>query len=309
MSREPLTSSEDPHDGPAQRTSAAVNWLIAINLAVYFIQLTVVTPTDVQLAFGFQRENLGHQWWTIGTYMFVHRGFWHLALNVYGLWLFGPRLERRWGSSEFVRYYLFCGVGGWFAHLAFVGSDSALIGASAAVLGVLLAYAALWSDERVFALATIPMTVRWLATLVGVGIVASGMASGKGSGTIDYLAHLGGLVAGVLYLRATSAVNLDRLRRGVLAVPDEPDDMPPRAVPRTLPRSRTRDRESIDEVVARSNATVAERSPSRRATPEPLTDLAALDNVLDKISAHGLASLSRDERRLLDEASRRLRDP
>jgi membrane associated rhomboid family serine protease len=308
MSQVPLTSPEYPHDTPAQRITTAVKWLIAINLAVYFIQLTVVKPTDVQLALGFQKENLGHQWWTIGTYMFVHEGFWHLALNIYALWVFGPRLEQRWGSSEFVRYYLFCGVGGWFAHLAFVGGDSVFTGASAAVLGVLVAYATLWPDEPVFAFATVPTTVRWLATLVGITIIGSGMASAKGPGGIDYLAHLGGLVAGVLYLRATAAVNLGHLRRGVLSVPDEPDEAPPRAVPRTLPRSRTRDRESIDEVVARSNATVAERSTSRHSAPEAQTDLAALDRVLDKISAHGLASLSRDERRLLDEASRRLRD-
>jgi membrane associated rhomboid family serine protease len=313
MGQAPQTSPEYSHDTPAQRITPAIKWLIAINLAVYFIQLTVVKPADVQLALGFQKENLGHQWWTIGTYMFVHEGFWHLALNMYALWLFGPRLEQRWGSSEFVRYYLFCGVGGWFAHLAFVGGDSTLTGASGAVLGVLLAYVSFWPDERVFAFATIPTTVRWLVTLMGVTIIGSGMASARGPGGIDYLAHLGGLVAGLLYLRATAAVNLGRLRRGVLAVPDEPDDAPPRAVPRTLPRSRTRDRESIDEVVARSNATVAERSPSRHAAPEPQADLAALDKaldkVLDKISAHGLASLSRDERRLLDEASRRLRDP
>ena len=85
----------------APRITPAVQWLIAINVAVYFVQLAILKPGDVQLALGFQTKNLGHQWWTIGTYMFVHAGFWHLALNMYTLWLFGPRIEWKWGAREF----------------------------------------------------------------------------------------------------------------------------------------------------------------------------------------------------------------
>ena len=302
-----MTSPEHGVDTPP-RVTTIVSWIIAINVALFFIQLTVVKSNDVQQVLGFHKENLGHQWWTLGTFMFVHQGIWQLALNMYALWLFGPRLERRWGSWEFARYYLFCGLGGWFAHLAFVGGDSVLVGSSAAVLGLLLATVAVWPDEPVMVLRTIPSTMRWLAIAAGVAAIGTGMAVTNGSGGLAYLAHLGGLASGALYLRATAAVNLGRLRRGVLSVPDEPDDSPPRAVPRTLPRSRSRERENIDEVVARSNATVAKRESPRRAVPEVLTDLAALDKVLDKISAEGLGSLSRDERKLLDDASQRLRD-
>jgi rhomboid family protein len=286
----------------------AVRWLIAINVAVFFIQLTLVRETYVQAWLGFRQENLGHQWWTIGTYMFVHTGFWQLALNIYALWLFGPRVEWRWGTKEFVRYYLFCGLGGWFAHLALVGGDTVLTGASAAVLGVLAAYATLWSDERVFLFGVLPSTVRWVAVLMGGIILTLGMSGVDGPGGPAYLAHLGGVLAGILYFRATASVNLGRLRQGVSPVPDEPDDVPPRAVPRALPRSRGRERETIDDVVARSNATIAKRSSVRPTVPDPPVDFAALDKVLDKISSQGIESLSRDERTLLDEASRRLRD-
>jgi membrane associated rhomboid family serine protease len=308
MSEIPATSPNQAPDTPTPRITRAVRWLIWINIAVFFVQLTLVGPADVQLALGFRQENLGHQWWTIGTYMFVHAGFWQLALNMYALWLFGARVEWRWGSREFVRYYLFCGLGGWFAHLALVGGEPVLTGSSAAVLGVLLAYATLWPDERVLVFGLMPTTVRWLVVLMGGIILAFGMADASGPGGVAYLAHLGGVAAGVLYLRTTAAVNLGRLRQGVLPVPDEPDDVSPRAVPRALPRSRARERENIDDVVARSNAAVAKRSSPRPAAQEPSVDLAALDKLLDKISAHGLGSLSRDERSILDEASRRLRD-
>jgi membrane associated rhomboid family serine protease len=294
-------------DESAPRLMSAVQWLIAVNVFVYFVQLTVLKPSDVQGALGFQTKDLGHQWWTIGTYMFVHGGFWHLALNMYTLWLFGPRVERKWGAREFLRFYLFCGLGGWFAHLVFVPGDTLLIGASAAVFGVMLAYASLWPDEQLFVFGVIPTTVRWLVIFVGVLNILGGITTTGAQSGVAYLAHAGGLAAGWLYLRMTAAVSLSRLRQGVSPVPDEPEDTPPRAVPRTLPRSRARERDNIDDVVARSNAVVAKRTTSPRAIREPQAELAALDQVLDKISAHGLGSLTSEERRLLSEESKRRR--
>jgi hypothetical protein len=92
----------------------------------------------------------------------------------------------------------------------------------------------------------------------------------------------------------------------VSPVPDEPEDVPPRAVPRT--RARERERDNIDDVVARSNEAVSKRSTaSPRAERTKQTELTALDRVLDKISAQGLESLTSDERRLLSEESKRRR--
>jgi hypothetical protein len=216
-------------------------------------------------------------------------------------------VERKWGAREFLRFYLFCGLGGWFAHLVFVPGDSLLIGASAAVFGVMLAYASLWPDEQLFVFGVIPTTVRWLVIFVGVLNIVGGITTTGAQSGVAYLAHAGGLAAGWLYLRMTAAVNLGRLRQGVSPVPDEPEDVPPRAVPRTLPRSRARERDNIDDVVARSNAVVAKRTTSPRATRGPQAELAALDQVLDKISAHGLGSLTSEERRLLSEESKRRR--
>ncbi len=307
MSEESPTYDVRPQDAPAPRLTSAVQWLIAINVAVYFIQLTVLKPSDVQSALGFQTKDLGHQWWTIATYMFVHGGFWQIALNMYALWIFGPRVEWKWSSREFVRYFLFCGLGGWFAHLAFVPGDSLLIGASAAVFGVMLAYASLWPDEQVFVFGVIPTTVRWLVIFVGVLNIAGGITQSGPTGGVAYLAHAGGLAAGWLYLRMTAAVNLNRLREGVSQVPDEPDDVPPRAVPRALPRSRARERENIDDVVARSNEALAKQSAPRRTARAPQPSATALDQILDKISAQGLASLTPEERQLLSEESKRRR--
>lgn len=302
----PVYETQTPAES-APRITPVVQWLIAANLFVYFVQLTLLKATDVQSALGFETKNLGHQWWTIGTYMFVHGGFWHLALNMYTLWLFGPRVEWKWGGREFLTFYLFCGLGGWFAHLAFVPGDSLLIGASAAVFGVMLAYATLWPNEQLFLFGVIPTTVRWLVVFVGALNIVEGLSIEGPAGGVAYFAHVGGFAAGWLYLRMAASVSLNRLRSGVLPVPDEPEDVPPRAVPRAMPRSRARERENIDDVVARSNAAVAKRSPASHAARAPQGEPTALDRLLDKISAQGLESLTAEERRLLVEESKRRR--
>ena len=294
-----------PDDTERPRLTPAVQWLIAINVAIYFLQSTVVLPADMQNALGFKAVDFGNQsYWTIFTYMFVHGGLWHLAVNMYSLWLFGPRVEHAWSAREFTRFYVICGLGGWFAHLLFV-RNSLLIGASAAVLGVMLAYAMRWPDDEIHLFGVIPLKVKWLVAIMALVDLVSGM-TGRDTG-VAYMAHLGGLAAGWLYLRTSSVTSIDRLRQRVSQIPDVPDETP-RAIPRSMPRSREKTQE-VDEIVAKSKAVMARRpvapvpvqpKPAPRTTDE-------LDLVLDKISQQGLDSLTSDERRLLEEMSKRLR--
>jgi membrane associated rhomboid family serine protease len=296
---------------PSRRMGAAVAWLLGLNVAVYFLQVTVASPDDMFAVLGFHSRDLGalgRAWWTIGTYMFVHGGFWHLVLNMYTLWLFGPRVEAAWTASEFARFYLFCGIGGWFLHL-FMAGDSVLIGASAAVMGVMLAYATLWPHDTVYLFGLVPMSVRWLMLLVVLMNLLGGISASPGSG-IAYLAHLGGLGAGWLYLRTSARVSLAGVRRHVEPVPDLPEEELPRAVPKSHRPPRGHD---ADDAVARSKAMTARRNtaakPQRPEAPAPAVDpdAATLNRVLDKISATGLASLSPEELQLLDAASKRRR--
>ncbi len=292
------------------RLTRAVQWLIAINVAIYFLQLTVVGERNMLPALGFQADDLSHSWWTIVTYMFVHQGFWHLALNLYTLYIFGPRVEHAWSAGEFTKFYIVSGLGGWLFHLIFA-RDSLLVGASAAIYGVTLAYATNWPDDEVLLFGVLPIKVKWLvALLVGVNLIGGMAAAGPGSG-VAYLAHLGGLAAAALYLRsAGTGASLDRLKQHVSSIPDHPDE-PQRAVPRST-RSREQ-RGGIDEIVARSNAAVSRAEQQQQPTPPPVrADVATrsgdLDAVLDKISQHGIDSLTSGERRLLEDMSRELRD-
>lgn len=299
-------------DRLSPRLTGVVGWAVALVLAVQFLQLTLFQATDVQAALGFRRGDLDiGRWWSVLTYQLAH-GSPALALtNVYVMLLAGPRLERFWGGRRFLAFLLLAGVGGWMLHL-FVGGGAPLLGASASAFAVLGATAMRWGDEEFTLAGGLTIRGRWLCALLGAMLLLLGLRSLPGGGA-PFVAHLGGLAAAWLFMRATQVLLVERFREGVSAVPDDPpEDQPPRAVPKTLPRSRARDRDTIDDVVARSNAAAARRgAASRRRTPPgspPQTAVPDLDTILDKISAEGIERLTEDERRVLDDHSRRLRD-
>jgi len=294
------------YDAPqSPRMTRAVQWLLALNIGIYFLQLTLFGSDAVYSALALDPARFPAAWWTLVTYMFVHAWLAHLAFNMFTLWMFGPRLEQEWGTRSFVQFYIWCGIGGAIAHLVFA-RHSSVIGASGAISGVLVAYALRWPDEEVYLFGVIPMKSRWLvAALLGMNIVFALSPSSR----IDWTAHVGGMAFGWIFLKLYAVGGINRVRGWVSAVPDESEDMP-RAVPRN--RSPMRDRSgSVDEVVARSNAMVLRQSKPVQHVPKhetPKEYAARVNRVLDKISQQGIDSLTRDERRLLEEMSRKLRE-
>jgi membrane associated rhomboid family serine protease len=293
----------DTPDSP--RMTPAVQWLLALNIGVYFLQLTLFGPDALYSALALDPARMPGSWWTVVTYMFVHAWLAHLAFNMFTLWMFSPRLEQEWGTRPFVLFYLWCGVGGAIAHLIFA-QHSAVIGASGAISGVLVAYAIRWPDEEVYLFGVIPMKSRWLIlAMLGMNTIFALSPNSR----IDWTAHVGGMAFGWIFLKLYTAGGISRVKGWVSAVPDESEDMP-RAVPRG--RQPTRDRSSgVDEVVARSNAIALRESKPLQHVPRqetPKEYAAKVNRVLDKISQQGIASLTRDERRLLEEMSRKLRD-
>lgn len=291
---------------PTGRLTPAVKALIAINVVVLFIgQWTMVKYPDVVASLGFTSSALPDRWWTVATYMFVHAGLWHLAANMYGLYLFGPRLEQQWGTRRFAWFYFVCGLGGVVVQLLFIRAGI-LVGSSAAVFGVMTAYAMQWPDDELYLMFVLPMRVRTLVVGLFVFNLVMGVAGtgDAGGANIAYFAHIGGVIAAYIYIRMAATAGMDQVRQRVANLPDA--DEPPRAIPRNLPRRERGD--EVDDIVAKSKAIAAKRavtlSPSRRR--EGRAD--ELNRVLDKISEHGIDSLTSDERKVLEEMSKRLRD-
>lgn len=221
--------------------------------------------------------------WGIVTYMFLHGDIWHLLFNMLVLFFFGPPLEGRWGGKDFVVYYFVCGLGG--VALSFLFAPYWIVGASAAIYGIMLAFAMAWPDAPIYVWGIFPVKARWLvAFLFVVSVLGAVGAAGDG---VAHFAHLGGLLTGFLYLKRDW-----RPRPGVSRV----GSGRPAARVVTLPREERKG--------ASAGAAPPERQGRGRGE-EALLD--EVDRILDKISAHGMASLTPEERRLLDEVSRRHR--
>ncbi len=293
---------------PAQPSARFTRALVVLSAGLAFLQLTILAPGDVVSGLGFSTRDLGTRWWAIATFTFVNTSIWPLLVNVGVLATFGAELERRWGTAEFLRYYMVCALGAWVAHAAAVSTPVALSGAAAPAMGSLLAFAAMVGHGGLFRIGSLTLSAGWLAAGGSAIVLATGVAAAGAAGATAYLAHVGGIVAGWAYLKAASSISFGRLRDSVSPVSDEEEEEgPPRIVPRAQPRVQRHE----DDVVARSNAAVAREAEARRAPTsafDEVRDPATLDRVLDKISQQGIESLTADERKLLDDLSRRLRD-
>jgi membrane associated rhomboid family serine protease len=172
-----------------------VKRLIAANVIVFFLQLTMPAITN-QLVF--VPSAIVTRPWTVITYMFLHGGFGHIFFNMLGLFFFGPRLESRLGSDHFVILYFVSGLTGALLS-AILAPHAAILGASAAVFGVMLGFAYFWPRDLIFIWGILPIQARWFVVIMTLFSLYSGVR-GSTMGVADF-AHLGGFVGAFLYLR------------------------------------------------------------------------------------------------------------
>ena len=146
---------------------------------------------------------------TVFTSMFLHGGFLHLAGNMLYLWIFADNVEDSMGHGRFILFYALCGVAAALAQAApELGSTIPMIGASGAVSGILGAYVLLYPHARILVvvpLVVILYTLR-LRAIVVLGIwfaiqLMSSLAAPAVGGGVAFRAHLGGFIAGVLFIR------------------------------------------------------------------------------------------------------------
>lgn len=137
------------------------------------------------------------------TYMFLHGGFGHLFFNMFALWMFGRTLEYELGSRRFIIYYLVCGVGAALIQMLvawLTGElDIVLIGASGAVMGVLLAFGVMHPNE-VLIMFPIPVPVKAKWFVIGYAALELFYGATGRAADIAHFAHVGGMLWGYLLL-------------------------------------------------------------------------------------------------------------
>ena len=169
----------------------------------------------------------------IFTHMFTHAGIFHILFNMFSLWVFGRTLEAVWGSKKFLTFYLVCGIGAAAAHMivAYFQYEKVLgmiemmkatgqteyldivqsgayyaVGASGAVMGVMVAFAYLFPNtELMLFFPPIPIKAKWLI-LIMIGFDLFG-GLGKTSDGVAHWAHLGGAAVGFILVYIWNKTN------------------------------------------------------------------------------------------------------
>jgi membrane associated rhomboid family serine protease len=142
--------------------------------------------------------------WQLVTYGFLHGGLTHVLFNMFALYMFGPDIERLFGTRFFTLYYFGCVVSAGICHLvvtAWMGADPApTVGASGAIFGLLLAFGWYFPQRRILLLfPPIPLPARVFVAIYGVLELVLGV-TGTARG-VAHFAHLGGMLGGWLMIQ------------------------------------------------------------------------------------------------------------
>ncbi len=260
----------------------AVKGLLIANVGVFVLQQ--LFPGFLEYWFAFDtRLGINHfQIWRFATYMFLHSGLSHIMFNMFGVWIFGTQVEALWGKRTFLIFYLVCGLGGsiLFGLFDLLGSGhGAMLGASGAVMGLLLAYGMSFPNNLIFLMGIIPIKAKYLVVLYGL----MDLLSIPQSDGVAHMAHLGGLLAGFIFIQITIPGLSKQMFRGS-------------SLSSKWKNAQTRRRMKV----VRPDQSSTEDKNSRGQT-----DQKRIDSILDKISRDGLQSLTDEEQELLRRAGRK----
>lgn len=169
----------------------ATQVLIAANVVVY--GLTLISADRLITDYGMLGVAIASgEWWRLLTAPFLHAGLWHVGLNMLALWVLGGVVEPLIGRWRFVAVYAVSALGGTVASYAFSSPVVFSVGASGAVFGLLGA--------------TLVVMRRLNRDVSGVvALLLVNVAIGFAIPSIDWRAHLGGLLAGALVTAAMVA--------------------------------------------------------------------------------------------------------
>lgn len=222
--------------------------------------------------------------WQLLTYQFLHGAWWHLAGNMLGLWLCGRFVEGVYGARKMVWFFLLCGLGGGVLHVLFgllmpVPWGREVVGASAGTMGLLAAFCLMEPDAMVLVMFVLPVRTRYF--LIFILAISAFFTIVPADRSVAHPAHLGGLLTGMAIVR--------------YGFPKLP------AFLQFGGRSRGgRSRAGAPSWMVQSDD----------ATPRPGSGQdfisTEVDPILEKISTHGIHSLTERERKILEAARSRM---
>jgi membrane associated rhomboid family serine protease len=270
---------------------SAVATLVVINVAVFVAELFTTARgagSWVEQHLALQPDLFQHPWqaWQLLTYGFVHEvsnGLpWHIIFNMFGLWMFGTAVEGIYGRREFYKLYISLIIlSGFFNTVVEMmsGHPAPLIGASGGVVGVAVIFACHFPQRLIYIYGIIPVPA---LVFVGLFVLFEFLQTADRTSNVAHWAHLGGAAFGFLYFR--TGWSLFRIWPGSWSL--------------RMPRRRTKLRVHDEDDTGDSDQPPDDYLTTGRIQKR-------VDELLEKISREGEASLTDEERQFLAEASRR----
>ena len=251
------------------------------------------TLTDYISYYGAFMPRVPLEFWRYVTYMFIHFDFMHFFFNMLMLWMFGSEVAEWMGTRHFISMYFFCGI---FAALfsffmCLLGlTNNPIIGASGALMGVFVAYYKFFPERMILMFFVIPMRIKhamWVMIALDILFANSG-------DMIAHFAHLGGVVAGFIYMAV--------FQNGPKVLYHSPLS----AIFRLFsgnPEKYSRDRRSG----SRSYSRDSEEPEVLEGEVFYVDEQKRMDEILKKVERSGIQSLSESEREFLLKAGDKLR--
>jgi len=186
--------------------SLSLNTVFIIINVVAFFAFTILISTKVLSidSIAIKPSNIlqGKYLWTFLTSMFMHGGFFHLAVNMLSLFFVGSLVEKIIGRKRYFLFYILSGIlaGVFFVLLSLIFTSdlsSYAVGASGALFGLIGLLMLLTPNLPVYVM-FIPIPVKMKYAAPGM-LVILWLISVAGNVSIGNTAHLGGLIVGLLY--------------------------------------------------------------------------------------------------------------
>jgi membrane associated rhomboid family serine protease len=247
--------------------------LLGLNAAAFIFQL-VLTSWNREFVLeylGLCDRGISQAYaWQFFTAPLLYNNIWHFAANMLVLYFIGRDVEAIIGQRQFLFLYLFGAFSGELGHLFLMPSDCVLFAAGGGIAAIFVAYATILPDLEMTTLLLfmVPVRLRMRRVAQIALLAAIALLLFDRTGSVGHSAFLGGAVAGWFYAHLLGFGRTSLLQRVLRQ--------------RRVEAARLRSM-SADQFVAQE-----------------------IDPLLEKISRRGLASLSRRERRLLEQAREKM---
>ena len=262
------------------RITPMVKKILIANVAVFVAQIIFQRSGAVENAGAFVFEQAVHQGqlWRFVSYQYLLGGGGHLFWNMLGLYFLGSLMERSWGERKFFLLYTLFGVAGATLYAVLVGFEvlphnARMIGASGSVLGLIGACAVAAPQIRLLLFFIFPVRIRTVAILFAAIYALNVVYSQNGADAC----HLGGLAVGALWVWLES--------KGII-------------------RWSSRVQGSVGPSGRKWVQVKIRKGAWERKMKRQQAQQVEIDRILKKVHEKGLNSLSRGERKVLQQASK-----